>query len=135
MHSLLQDVVFASGCSGALDLAITVLANPGQNILIPRPGFSLYKTLADSMGIEVKHYDLLVNTNIWVLCRLWGNSNLICMYYCTFPCISWKRYLFWCSLLSTDVIIIHSAGTVGWAIHGTKKMWSRIAGGLKIKVI
>ncbi len=70
MHSLLQDVVFASGCSGALDLAITVLANPGQNILIPRPGFSLYKTLADSMGIEVKHYDLLVNTNIPVLCRL-----------------------------------------------------------------
>ena len=36
------------------------LANPGQNILVPRPGFSLYKTLAESLGIEVKHYDLLV---------------------------------------------------------------------------
>jgi len=54
-----KDVVFASGCSGALDLAITVLANPGQNILIPRPGFSLYKTLAASLSIETRYYDLL----------------------------------------------------------------------------
>lgn len=56
-----QDVVLASGCSGAIDLAICVLANPGQNILIPRPGFSLYKTLADSLAIESRHYDLLVS--------------------------------------------------------------------------
>ncbi|XP_064610268.1 tyrosine aminotransferase-like [Liolophura sinensis] len=54
-----RDVVLASGCSGAIDLAICVLANPGQNILIPRPGFSLYKTLADSLEIESRHYDLL----------------------------------------------------------------------------
>ena len=53
-------MIFASGCSGALDLCISVLANPGQNILIPRPGFSLYKTLAESMSIHVKHYNLLV---------------------------------------------------------------------------
>lgn len=38
-----------------------MLANPGQNILVPRPGFSLYKTLALSMGIEVKLYNLLVS--------------------------------------------------------------------------
>ena len=56
-----QEVIFASGCSGALDLCITVLANPGQNILIPRPGFSLYKTLAVSLGIQVKSYNLLVS--------------------------------------------------------------------------
>jgi len=53
-----KDIVLTSGCSGALDLAISVLANPGQNILIPRPGFSLYKTLADSTGIETKFYNL-----------------------------------------------------------------------------
>ena len=58
---LFQDVIFTSGCCGALDLAIMVLANPGQNILVPRPGFSAYKTLANSLGIVVKHYDLLVS--------------------------------------------------------------------------
>lgn len=55
-----QDIVLASGCSGALDLCISCLAEAGQNILIPRPGFSLYKTLAESLGVQVRHYDLLV---------------------------------------------------------------------------
>lgn len=54
-----KDVILTSGCSGALDLCITCLANPGQNILVPRPGFSIYKTLADSLGIHVRHYNLL----------------------------------------------------------------------------
>lgn len=54
-----KDVVLTSGCSGALDLCITCLANPGQNILVPRPGFSIYKTLAESQSIQVKHYNLL----------------------------------------------------------------------------
>jgi histidinol-phosphate/aromatic aminotransferase/cobyric acid decarboxylase-like protein len=59
-----QDVIFASGCSSALDLAISVLANEGQNILVPRPGFSLYQTLSESLGINVRHYDLLVSTQV-----------------------------------------------------------------------
>ncbi|XP_051884589.1 tyrosine aminotransferase [Pristis pectinata] len=54
-----KDVILTSGCSQAIELAISVLANSGQNILIPRPGFSLYKTLAVSLGIEVKLYNLL----------------------------------------------------------------------------
>ena len=31
-----EDIIIASGCSGALDLAITVLVNEGDNILVPR---------------------------------------------------------------------------------------------------
>lgn len=54
-----EDVVLCSGCSCALDLCISALADPGQNILIPRPGFSLYSTLAVGLGIGVKEYDLL----------------------------------------------------------------------------
>uniref|UniRef100_A0A3Q1ALX0 Tyrosine aminotransferase n=1 Tax=Amphiprion ocellaris TaxID=80972 RepID=A0A3Q1ALX0_AMPOC len=54
-----DDVILTSGCSQAIDLAISVLCNPGDNILVPCPGFSLYKTLAVSMGIEVKLYNLL----------------------------------------------------------------------------
>lgn len=47
----------------ALDLCICVLANPGQNILVPMPGFSIYKTLAESHGILVKHYNLRPEKN------------------------------------------------------------------------
>ncbi|KAM9375493.1 tyrosine aminotransferase [Pholidichthys leucotaenia] len=54
-----QDVILTSGCSQAIDLVISVLCNPGDNILVPCPGFSLYKTLAVSMGIKVKLYNLL----------------------------------------------------------------------------
>ncbi|XP_043937416.1 tyrosine aminotransferase [Protopterus annectens] len=54
-----KDVILCSGCSQAIELSIAVLANPGQNILIPRPGFSLYKTLALSLDIQIKLYDLL----------------------------------------------------------------------------
>ncbi|XP_046737419.1 tyrosine aminotransferase [Diprion similis] len=53
-----KDVILCSGCSCALDLCITALARPGQNILIPRPGFSIYRTLAEGLGIEVKSYNL-----------------------------------------------------------------------------
>ncbi|MED6288011.1 hypothetical protein CHARACLAT_022207 [Characodon lateralis] len=54
-----EDVILTSGCSQAIELAINVFCNPGDSILVPRPGFSLYKTLAVSMGIEVKFYNLL----------------------------------------------------------------------------
>ncbi|EEB18316.1 tyrosine aminotransferase, putative [Pediculus humanus corporis] len=53
-----KDVILCSGCSTALDLCISVIANPGENILIPRPGFSLYRTLAEGLGIKVKPYNL-----------------------------------------------------------------------------
>ncbi|XP_061783869.1 tyrosine aminotransferase isoform X3 [Nerophis lumbriciformis] len=54
-----EDVILTSGCSQAIDLAISVLCNPGDNIVVPCPGFSLYKTLAVSMGIEVRLYNLM----------------------------------------------------------------------------
>ncbi|XP_011867961.1 PREDICTED: tyrosine aminotransferase [Vollenhovia emeryi] len=53
-----KDVILCSGCSCALDLCITALAREGQNILIPRPGFSIYRTLAEGLGIKVKTYNL-----------------------------------------------------------------------------
>ncbi|KAL6077116.1 Tyrosine aminotransferase [Balamuthia mandrillaris] len=58
-----NDVLLTSGCSGALDLCITAVANAGDNILIPKPGFSLYKTLCDNKGIECRYYNLLPEKN------------------------------------------------------------------------
>ena len=46
---------------GTLEMGLVVLTNPGQNVLTPRPGFSLYNTLCGSYGIEHKAYSLLVS--------------------------------------------------------------------------
>jgi tyrosine aminotransferase len=54
-----NDVIIASGCSGALALVIQAIANAGDNILIPRPGFSLYLTLCGHDNIEARHYNLV----------------------------------------------------------------------------
>ena len=59
-----DDVIITSGASGALDLAISVLCEPGDNILIPAPGFSLYHTLCSNKGIETRYYSLLVSSKI-----------------------------------------------------------------------
>lgn len=53
-----EDVFITSGCSGALDMAISVMCGPGDSILIPQPGFTLYGTLAGSKGITSVHYPL-----------------------------------------------------------------------------
>ncbi|XP_013133980.1 PREDICTED: tyrosine aminotransferase [Papilio polytes] len=54
-----EDVILCSGCSHAIELVISVLADSGQNILVPRPGFMIYKTLAEGLGIVIKYYKLL----------------------------------------------------------------------------
>jgi tyrosine aminotransferase len=56
-----DDVVIASGCSGAVELVISALVNDGDNILVPNPGFPLYQVIAESLGAQVKHYPLLSN--------------------------------------------------------------------------
>ena len=61
-----DDVILCSGCSCSLDLCISVLANPGNNILVPRPGFPLYTTLATGLGINTKEYNLLPEQN-WMV--------------------------------------------------------------------
>jgi len=54
-----DDIILCSGCSCALDIVISALANRGQNILVPRPGFPLYTTLAVGLGVNTKEYNLL----------------------------------------------------------------------------
>lgn len=54
-----ENIVVTSGCSAALEYCILALAERGQNILIPRPGFCLYHTLSEGLDIEIRYYDLL----------------------------------------------------------------------------
>ncbi|CAG8719910.1 18003_t:CDS:2 [Dentiscutata erythropus] len=58
-----RDIVIGSGASDALNLAIGALCNEGQNILLPRPGFSIYQTISQSKGIECRYYNLLPDRN------------------------------------------------------------------------
>jgi aspartate/methionine/tyrosine aminotransferase len=51
-----NDVILCSGCSTALDMAIFTVAQAGQNVLVPRPGFPLYATLAAGYGTILRHF-------------------------------------------------------------------------------
>lgn len=57
-----DDVFVTVGCSEALEHCITVLAVPGANVLLPRPGFPLYETLCQRHGVSFRFYDLLPET-------------------------------------------------------------------------
>jgi tyrosine aminotransferase len=63
-------VIITSGASGAIAIAIPALADAGHNILVPRPGFSLYATVCGHYGIECRYYDLLVCPNKLAVCGL-----------------------------------------------------------------
>ncbi|KAL8461220.1 hypothetical protein ACS0TY_032621 [Phlomoides rotata] len=54
-----DDVFLTIGCTQALETVITVLARPGANILLPRPGFPYYEARAGFSGLEFRHFDLL----------------------------------------------------------------------------
>ena len=54
-----EDVFITSGCSHSLDMCMTLLCEPGTNILVPKPGFPVYLTLSAVIGVEVRYYRLL----------------------------------------------------------------------------
>uniref|UniRef100_A0AC34Q5V7 Tyrosine aminotransferase n=1 Tax=Panagrolaimus sp. JU765 TaxID=591449 RepID=A0AC34Q5V7_9BILA len=56
-----DNVILASGCSHAIQMALEALADPGDNILVPYPGFPLYTTLCTPHGIETRGYGLRMN--------------------------------------------------------------------------
>jgi tyrosine aminotransferase len=58
-----DDVIIASGASGALELVISGMINEGDNILVPKPGFPLYQVISESLGGSVKHYQLRADRN------------------------------------------------------------------------
>ena len=53
-----SDVWLTFGVSGALYTSIGSLCEKGENILAPRPGFPLCKTICENLGVDVKFYDL-----------------------------------------------------------------------------
>ena len=60
-YAHVQDVVMTHSASGALLLSLEVLCEPGSSILVPSPGFSLYKCHAHARGVSIKTYKLQVS--------------------------------------------------------------------------
>lgn len=54
-----DDVYITAGCTQAIEVALSVLARPGANILLPRPGFPIYGLCAAFRQIEPRYFDLL----------------------------------------------------------------------------
>ena len=53
------DVVLTAGCNHGIEIMMAVLATPGANVLLPRPGYPLYEARAALSGLKFQHYDLL----------------------------------------------------------------------------
>lgn len=54
-----NDVYVTSGCTQAIEILLSVLASPGANILLPRPGYPFYEARAAFSNLEVRHFNLI----------------------------------------------------------------------------
>src|SRR5260370_9640932 len=53
-----QDVFVTSGVSETVDLCISALVNPGEDILTPKPDYPLYSATLCKLGITINAADL-----------------------------------------------------------------------------
>jgi alanine-synthesizing transaminase len=53
-----RDVFVTSGVSETVDLCLSALVNPGENILTPSPDYPLYSAVLSKLGIALNPYDL-----------------------------------------------------------------------------
>src|SRR5919197_5381668 len=54
----IQDVFITDGVSEAVDICLTALLNPGDDLLVPRPGYPLYSAVLAKVGAGRNPYDL-----------------------------------------------------------------------------
>lgn len=54
----IQDVFITTGASEAIDICLTALLNPGENVLIPSPGYPLYSAIINKLSGHPRPYFL-----------------------------------------------------------------------------
>jgi nicotianamine aminotransferase len=54
-----DDIFLTAGGTQAIEVVISVLAQPGTNILLPRPGYPNYEARAALNNLEVRRFDLI----------------------------------------------------------------------------
>jgi len=52
------DIFITTGTTEAIDLSLTALVNPGENVLLPSPGYPLYSAILCKLGAEINPYYL-----------------------------------------------------------------------------
>lgn len=60
----IQHIYICSGCSEAIELSMTALVNPGENVLTPSPGYPLYTAVLSKISAENREY-FLDEENDW----------------------------------------------------------------------
>lgn len=58
-----QDVFTAYGASEAIELCLTALADAGDNVLLPSPGYPLYSALNTKLNVESRYYRMIEEQN------------------------------------------------------------------------
>lgn len=53
-----SEVILTSGASEAADLVLTALVNPGEEVLLPSPGYPIYPAILNKLGADVRYYQL-----------------------------------------------------------------------------
>ena len=53
-----EQVLITSGASEAADLALTALANDGDEVLLPAPGYPIYPAILNKLGAIARYYKL-----------------------------------------------------------------------------
>ncbi len=53
-----EDVIMTSGASEAADLVLTALLDPGDEVLLPAPGYPLYDAILNKLDAEPRYYRL-----------------------------------------------------------------------------
>ncbi|KAL6848494.1 hypothetical protein ACP4OV_021788 [Aristida adscensionis] len=56
-----DDIIVTCGCTQAIETVMSVLGQPGVNILLPRPGYPKHEAHAIFHKMEVRHYDLVAD--------------------------------------------------------------------------
>ena len=54
----IQDVFVTTGVSETVDLCLTALLNPGEDLLTPSPDYPLYSAVLAKLGVRLNTYDL-----------------------------------------------------------------------------
>ena len=53
-----DEVIITSGASEGADLVLTALVNPGDEVLLPAPGYPLYPAILNKLGADARYYRL-----------------------------------------------------------------------------
>lgn len=58
-----DDTLITAGASEGADLLLTALVNPGDEVLLPAPGYPIYPAIVSKLGANARYYHLSHKTN------------------------------------------------------------------------